>query len=161
MHEAPKVFMSYTHDSVEHTDRVLALCNRLRVEGIDCRIDQYEQSPAEGWPRWCERQVEKSDFVLVACTETYLRRLKGEASGIGLGGTWKGHFITQELYNAQGGAGAGAPRRGLEPQQLGVALLHPSVTRRDLFPEFSLKNLGYFLALDPAHVGRRRSGTMG
>jgi tetratricopeptide (TPR) repeat protein len=103
MPEAPKVFISYTHDSPEHMDRVLALSNRLRSEGIDCRIDQYEQSPGEGWPRWCDRQVEKSDFVLVACTETYLRRFKGEeAPGIGLGGTWEGHIITQELYNAQG-----------------------------------------------------------
>ena len=84
-------------------DRVLALSNRLRSEGIDCRIDQYEQSPAEGWPLWCDSQVEKSDFVLVACTETYLRRFKGEeAPGIGLGATWEGHIITQELYNAQG-----------------------------------------------------------
>ncbi|MGD0128556.1 MAG: FxSxx-COOH system tetratricopeptide repeat protein [Terriglobia bacterium] len=103
MSEAPKVFISYTHDSVEHMDRVLALSNRLRSEGIDCSIDQYEQSPAEGWPLWCERQVEKSDFVLVACTETYLRRFKREeAPGVGLGATWEGHFITQELYNAQG-----------------------------------------------------------
>jgi tetratricopeptide (TPR) repeat protein len=103
MPEAPKVFISYTHDSVEHMDRVLALSNRLRVEGIDCRIDQYEQSPAEGWPQWCDRQIEKSDFVLVACTETYLRRFKGEeAPGFGLGGTWEGHIITQVLYNAQG-----------------------------------------------------------
>jgi tetratricopeptide (TPR) repeat protein len=103
MPEAPKVFISYTHDSVEHMDRVLALSNRLRLEGIDCRIDQHEQSPSEGWPLWCDRQVEKSVFVLVACTETYLRRFKGEeAPGIGLGATWEGHFITQELYNAQG-----------------------------------------------------------
>jgi len=103
MPEAPKVFISYTHDSPEHMDRVLALSNRLRSEGIDCRIDQYEQSPAEGWPLWCDSQVEKSDFVLVACTETYLRRFKGEgAPGVGLGATWEGHIITQELYNAQG-----------------------------------------------------------
>jgi tetratricopeptide (TPR) repeat protein len=103
MPEAAKVFISYTHDSVEHMDRVLALSNRLRSEGIDCCIDQYEQSPAEGWPRWCSRQVERSDFVLVTCTETYLRRFKAEeATGVGLGATWEGHIITQELYNAQG-----------------------------------------------------------
>ena len=103
MPEALKVFISYTHDSVEHMDRVLALSNSLRSEGIDCRIDQYEQSPADGWPQWCDRQVEKSDFVLVACTETYLRRFKGEeAPEIGLGATWEGHIITQEIYNAQG-----------------------------------------------------------
>ena len=84
-------------------DRVLALSNRLRAEGVDCRIDQYEQSPAEGWPLWCERQVEQSAFVLVACTETYLRRFKGEETPqIGLGVTWEGHIITQDLYHAQG-----------------------------------------------------------
>ena len=99
---APRVFISYSHDSPEHKDRILALSDRLRREGVDCSIDQYEQSPAEGWPRWCERQVEQSDFVLVACTATYLRRFRGEeASGKGLGGTWEGHIITQELYNAQ------------------------------------------------------------
>jgi tetratricopeptide (TPR) repeat protein len=86
-----------------HVDRVLALSNHLRAEGVDCRIDQYEQSPAEGWPRWCERQVEQSTFVLVACTDTYLRRFKGEETPkIGLGVTWEGHIITQDLYDAQG-----------------------------------------------------------
>jgi tetratricopeptide (TPR) repeat protein len=103
MPEAPKVFISYSHDSQEQMDRVLALSDRLRKEGLDCRIDQYEQSPPEGWPQWCARQVEQSEFVLVACAETYLRRFKGEETpGKGLGGTWEGHIITQELYNAQG-----------------------------------------------------------
>jgi hypothetical protein len=97
------VFISYSHDSPEHMDRVLALSNRLRQEGVDCRIDQYEESPREGWPQWCDRQIEQSDFVLVACTQTYLRRFKGEETpGKGLGVAWEGHIITQELYNAQG-----------------------------------------------------------
>jgi tetratricopeptide (TPR) repeat protein len=99
----PQVFISYSHDSSVHVDRVLALSDRLRAEGVDCRIDQYEQSPAEGWPQWCERQVEESTFVLVACTETYLRRFKGkETPKIGLGVTWEGHIIIQDLYEAQG-----------------------------------------------------------
>jgi hypothetical protein len=46
--DAPKVFISYSHDSQEHKDRILALANRLRAGGIDCNIDQYEESPAEG-----------------------------------------------------------------------------------------------------------------
>jgi hypothetical protein len=99
----PRVFVSYSLDSPAHLDRILALSNRLRTEGVDCCIDQYEESPEEGWPLWCERQVEESTFVLVACTETYLRRFrKREAPQVGLGGTWEGHIITQELYEAQG-----------------------------------------------------------
>jgi tetratricopeptide (TPR) repeat protein len=103
MTDVPLVFISYTHDSPEHVDRVLVLSDRLRAEGVDCHIDQYEQSPEEGWPHWCARQVKNSAFVLVACTETYLRRFNAEeAPRIGLGGTWEGHIITQELYEAQG-----------------------------------------------------------
>ncbi|MBD2497754.1 toll/interleukin-1 receptor domain-containing protein [Nostoc sp. FACHB-280] len=98
----PKVFISYSWDSPEHRDRILALANRLREEGIDCQIDQYEQFPSQGWPRWMEAKIEWADFVLVICTEKYLQRFKGEEEiGQGLGVTWEGVIITQYLYQAQ------------------------------------------------------------
>ena len=98
-----RVFISYSHDSPEHKARILALSNRLREEGVDCGIDQYELSPAEGWPTWCNKQIEEADFVLVACTPTYSRRFrKEEEPGRGLGVTFEGHIVTQELYDAQG-----------------------------------------------------------
>lgn len=98
----PRVFISYSHDSVEHKNRVRGLSDRLRQEGVDSSIDQYEQSPPEGWPRWMERQIEEADFVLVVCTETYERRFRGEeTSGRGLGSSWEGAILTQHLYEAQ------------------------------------------------------------
>jgi TIR domain len=66
-------------------DEVLTLSNRLRNAGIDCYIDQYEESPAEGWPRWMVNQIEDADFVLVVCTENYERRFRGkDETGKGL-----------------------------------------------------------------------------
>jgi hypothetical protein len=101
--EAIKVVISYTHDSPAHKHRVLALSERLRSEGVDCVIDQYEDSPPEGWPRWMDNQIDQADFVLVACTEIYLRRFQGkEEPGIGLGAQWEGFVITQELYDSAG-----------------------------------------------------------
>ncbi len=98
----PKVFISYSHDSSEHKGRVRDLSDRLRREGIDSNIDQYEQSPPEGWPRWMERQIEEADFVLVVCTENYERRYRGvEDPGRGLGGSWEGAIVTQHLYETQ------------------------------------------------------------
>jgi hypothetical protein len=47
-----RVFISYSHDSPEHADRVLALSDQLRAGGIDCILDQYEPAPEEGWPLW-------------------------------------------------------------------------------------------------------------
>jgi hypothetical protein len=96
----PKVFISYSHDSQEHKDRVLELSERLREDGIDCNIDQYEESPLEGWQRWMLNQIEAADHVLVVCTERYNRRFRGlEASGKGKGGTWEGHLILQNIYD--------------------------------------------------------------
>lgn len=101
--ESPKVLISYTHDSPHHKARVLNLSQRLREEGVDCHIDQYEDSPLEGWPRWMADQIDQADFVLVVATETYQRRFLGrEESGRGLGAQWEGAAITQDIYE-QGG----------------------------------------------------------
>ena len=56
--QVPKVFISYSHDSKEHAERVLSLSDRLRRDGVDSQIDQYELSPPEGWPRWMVNKVE-------------------------------------------------------------------------------------------------------
>jgi TIR domain len=98
----PKVFISYSHDSRGHMDRVLTTSDRLRADGIDCHIDQYEVSPSEGWPRWMVNQIEDADFVLVVCTENYERRFRGKGeTGKGLGVRWEGAIITQEIYEAE------------------------------------------------------------
>ncbi|WP_426993927.1 SEFIR domain-containing protein [Methylomonas sp. CM2] len=97
---APKVFISYSHDSPGHAADVLALANQLCEEGIDCEIDQYlNGAPAEGWIRWMERQIAWADFVLVICTETYLKRFKGDDRLGGRGVNFEGLLISQTLYD--------------------------------------------------------------
>ena len=40
--EAPRVFISYSHDTEAHRDKVLAFADRLcRDDGIDVSLDQY------------------------------------------------------------------------------------------------------------------------
>jgi NB-ARC domain/TIR domain len=99
--DPPKVLISYSHDSPEHEQRVLKLANRLRGDGIDCTIDQYVGAPAEGWPRWMDKQIRDSDFLVMVCTETYYQRVMGEDQpGKGLGVRWEGHLIYAEIYRA-------------------------------------------------------------
>jgi hypothetical protein len=48
-------------------------------------------------------QIDKSDFVLLICTEVYRRRFEGkEARGVGLGATWEGQLVTQKIYQESG-----------------------------------------------------------
>lgn len=55
--ENPIVFISYSQDSLSFADQVLSFANKLRREGIDAILDQYEEAPSEGWPRWMERCI--------------------------------------------------------------------------------------------------------
>jgi len=40
MDESPRVFISYSHDSDTHRERVLALSQRLRADGVETFLDQ-------------------------------------------------------------------------------------------------------------------------
>lgn len=97
----PKVFISYSHDSAHHMDRVLEKCNRLVADGIDVILDQYVKgTPTEGWPRWMDLNIKNYDFVLMICTPLYCKRVMGEEEpGVGLGVKWEGNLIYQHIYN--------------------------------------------------------------
>jgi hypothetical protein len=101
MSECHQVFISYSHETPEHKQAVLGLAGRLRQEGVDAWLDQYEPAPPEGWPRWMEQQIEGAKFVLLVCTEIYHDRVKMRAEqGKGLGALWEGNLIYQLLYEA-------------------------------------------------------------
>lgn len=98
-----RVFISYAHESQSHNNKVFELSERLRGDGVDCEIDQYQVSPSEGWPRWTKRQIEDSDFVILVCTKTYKSRYELSAVvGKGAGAKWEGTVISQHLYDSEG-----------------------------------------------------------
>ncbi|MCA9706719.1 MAG: TIR domain-containing protein [Myxococcales bacterium] len=95
------IFISYSHDSDTPEQQVLALANKLRHQGIDVRLDQYETHPSEGWPRWTERQLDECDFVLLICTPTYRRRYeRQDAPGAGDLVEWEALIIERLLVEA-------------------------------------------------------------
>ena len=99
--DSGEVFISYSWDSEDHVRAVLEFSNRLRSEGVDCVLDQYEESPPEGWPRWMDRKICEARLVLVVCTDAYYNRVMGkEVADKGLGVKWEGGLIYQHLYNA-------------------------------------------------------------
>ena len=98
------VFISYSHDSDSHRERVLGLSERFRDDGIATILDRYVEkgSPPEGWPRWMLNGLDQATHVLCICTETYYRRFRGlEVPGTGKGVDWEGTLMTQSLYDAR------------------------------------------------------------
>ena len=102
MHQTT-VFISYSHDSHAHRERVLALSQRLRAGGIETVLDQdVNGSPQQGWPRWMLDQLDTADVVLVVCTPAHYRRFRGSAKpGKGRDADWEGALITQEIYDSR------------------------------------------------------------
>lgn len=98
---SPRLFVSYSHDSAAHRERVLGLVQRLRLDGFDAELDQFvEGTPLQGWPRWMLDQLDRAESVLMVCTEQYYRRFRGhERPGLGRGVGWEGAVITQEIYD--------------------------------------------------------------
>jgi hypothetical protein len=99
-----KVFISYSHDSAEHDERVLRFADALRGHGIDAELDRYHQRPTQGWPAWCEEQLrpEVSGHVLMICTRTYHDRVQNQVPvDEGNGVFWEGRIIHNYVYGAK------------------------------------------------------------
>ena len=48
---------------------------------------------------WMEDQIEEADFVLVVCTEIYLKRYRGKDTDGGRGVTYEDAIISQTITN--------------------------------------------------------------
>ena len=99
-----KVFISYSHDSAEHSERVLRFADALRSHGVDAELDRYHQRPPQGWAVWSEEQLrpEESSHVLMICTQTYHDRVQNRVpADEGRGVYWEGKIIYNYVYGAK------------------------------------------------------------
>jgi hypothetical protein len=80
MSQPTRVFVTYTHDSEEHKDQVLALAAFLRSHGLDVQLDAWDSYERKDWYEWGQRQVMLADFILVVASKQYKRVGDGEVS---------------------------------------------------------------------------------
>lgn len=90
----PKAFISYAWDGESHRSWVRELAIRLRRDGVEAILDQWEAVPGDLLPAFMETQVRDSDFVLIICTAKY--KLKSEARIGGVG--YEGDVMTGEVF---------------------------------------------------------------
>jgi hypothetical protein len=89
----PKVFISYSHDSQEHKHWALNFATRLRNNGIDAIIDQWELKPGDDLPHFMETHLSNSDYILMVCTDTYVNKANSGTGGVG----YEKMIITSDL----------------------------------------------------------------
>ena len=91
----PKVFISYSWESKEHSEWVNSLADKLLADGIEAIIDSYDVSPGDRLTKFMESSIKDSDYVIIICTEEYKRKANNRQKGVG----YESHIISAELYN--------------------------------------------------------------
>jgi len=91
----PRVFISYSHDSQLHKKWVLELAIRLRNNGIDAIIDQFELRAGDDVPHFMETNLAKAERILMICTERYVEKANKGEGGVG----YEKMIITSNLLN--------------------------------------------------------------
>lgn len=79
----PRAFISYSHDTAEHKGWVLDFATTLRNRGIDAVLDQWDLKPGDDLPHFMETQLEAADYVLMICTEKYVKKANAGEGGVG------------------------------------------------------------------------------
>jgi TIR domain-containing protein len=80
---APKVFISYSHDSEQHRGWVRSLASALRANGIDAVLDQWDLSPGQDMAAFMAGGIRTADRVLLICTHLYVSKAEAGTGGVG------------------------------------------------------------------------------
>ncbi len=91
---SPKVFISYSWSSEEYKKRVLHLATRLRHDGVDVLLDQWELKPGHDIYAFMEQSIREADKVLILCEKKYAAKADSRVGGVGA----ETQIITPEVY---------------------------------------------------------------
>ena len=76
----PRVFVTYAYESKGHEEDVLRLCQLLRENGVDARLDKWAANRRRDWGEWMREQIDRADFVLAIASPGYRRAGDGDAA---------------------------------------------------------------------------------
>jgi hypothetical protein len=80
---APRAFISYSHDSPEHSSWVLKLASDLRAIGVDVVLDQWDLSAGQDISLFMQRGISSADRVIMVCSSSYVLKSDEGLGGVG------------------------------------------------------------------------------
>lgn len=90
----PKSFISYAWETDEHKKWVKTFAERLREDGVEVVLDQWNLIPGDQLPEFMEKSIRENDFVLIICTPRYKDKSDNRSGGVG----YEGDIMTAELF---------------------------------------------------------------
>lgn len=81
--EIPSVLVSYSWDSEEHKTWVREISQRLRLNGVNVKLDQWHVQPGQSLTQFMEREIVECDHVIIICTPNYYEKSLNRQGGVG------------------------------------------------------------------------------
>lgn len=96
----PRVFISYSWGRNDVQEWCFELAKRLRLNGVNARIDRFNLKAGFDLPQWMTDEIFKADKVLLVCDSNYADKANGRKAGVG----WEtmivqGDMLSQGLTN--------------------------------------------------------------
>jgi hypothetical protein len=95
----PKVFVSYSHDSLEHKKWVIDLSTRLMSNGIEVSLDQWDVSPGDDTHKYMEKGISEADRILLICTKQYVQKANSGVGGVAYESMMMPATISDDIYS--------------------------------------------------------------
>lgn len=89
----PSVFISYSWGNLNHQNWVRDFAARLRSDGVEAVLDQWELVAGDQLTHFMERAIADNQYVLIICTPTYKRKSEAREGGVG----YEGDIMTAEV----------------------------------------------------------------
>jgi len=125
---SPKCFISYSWDDASHKAWVRVFAERLRTDGVDIRLDQWDLHPGADFLHFMESAIRESDYVLLICTPAFAERANARRGGVG----YEKSIVTGEIFEQSAATGKYVPilRKGTPSDSL------PSYLKSRIFLDF-------------------------
>ncbi len=81
--KTPSVLVSYSWDSEEHKTWVREISQRLRLNGVDVKLDQWHVQPGQSLTQFMEKEIVECDHVIIICTPNYYEKSLNRQGGVG------------------------------------------------------------------------------
>ena len=93
--QVPRVFISYSQS--DHKEMVLDIVDRLRSDGVDAIIDEYDLELGHDVNLFMERTVNDPEMakVLIMCDKSYTEKANARKGGAGK----EAIIISEEVYS--------------------------------------------------------------
>ena len=93
--QSPSCFISYAWEDDAHKAWVRTLAAKLRLNGVDAHLDQFELAPGADLPHFMESRIRDSDFVLLVCTPVFASKANSGTGGVG----YEKQIVTGQIFN--------------------------------------------------------------